>query len=328
MGHQSHVSLDIAEQIVTTRLLDAPRELVWRAFTESGQVEQWWGPVGFTTTTQQMEVRVGGVWRNVMHGPDGTDYPNRIAFTRVEPAALLAWAHDDDSGGEPWFHVAVTFEDLGERTRLTLRHIFPSGAARDHNIASYGSLQGVIDNNNRLASHLLAMAGERDFVIAREFDAPPRLLWRAWTDASLMARWWGPAIFTNTLCEVDARVGGRYRITMSGPYPGPGVTHYPVVGDYLEVVDGERLVMTVDCSGHPAAWHDMVRPGRAADDTNPAGTMLQTVSFEALAGERTRLTVRSRMVSAEVLAAMRGMGMHEGWSETLDRLAALAQELH
>jgi uncharacterized protein YndB with AHSA1/START domain len=329
MAHQTRVSLDVANEIITTRLFEAPRELVWRAYTESGQVEPWWGPVGFTTTTQQMDVRPGGLWRHTMHGPDGRDYPNRVAYTRVEPPALLAWAHDDDNGSHidsaPWFHVTVTFEALGDRTLVTMRHIFASGAARDANIEAFGSVQGAIDTTDRLAGYLVTMPGACDFIISREYDAPREHVWQAWTDPLRLARWWGPAIFTNTVCEVDLRVGGRYRIMMSGPYPGPQVTNYPVDGTYLEVVEPKRLMMTMDCAGHPSAWHDQVKPDRSAEERNPAGTMLQTVSFEALQAQRTRLTIRIRMVSAEILASMQRIGMSEGWSESLDRLGAELQ---
>jgi uncharacterized protein YndB with AHSA1/START domain len=320
MGHRTQVSLEVAHEIVTTRLFEAPSELVWRAYTDSDHVEQWWGPVGFTTTTQEMDVRPGGLWRHTMHGPDGRDYPNRIAYTRVERPWLLAWAHDDDSGGAPWFHVTITFEVLGERTLVTMRHIFPNGAARDANIKAFGSVQGAIDTTNRLAHHLVTMPEERDFIISREYDAPPERVWQVWTDPHHLARWWGPGIFTNTVCEVDVRVGGCYRIIMSGPYPGPGITDYPVDGVYTEVVEPERLVMTVDCAGNPSAWHDRIKPGRGPDERNPVGTMLQTVTFEALEAHRTRLTIRTRMVSAEILASMQRIGMREGWSESLDRL--------
>jgi uncharacterized protein YndB with AHSA1/START domain len=88
------------------------------------------------------------------------------------------------------------------------------------------------------------------------------------------------------------------------------------------VIEPERLVMTVDCTAHPGAWHDMVKPGRDADDPSPAGTMLQTVTFEALDTCRTRLTIRTRMFDAEILASMQRIGMREGWAESLDRLAA------
>jgi uncharacterized protein YndB with AHSA1/START domain len=321
MGHQTRTSLDVANEIITTRLFEAPRE-----------VEQWWGPVGFSTTTEQMDVRPGGLWRHTMHGPDGRNYPNRIAYTRVERPALLAWAHHDDSGAPvdsaPWFHVIVTFESLGERTLVTMRHIFPNGAARDANILAFGSVQGAVDTTNRLARHLVAMPGERDFIISREYLATREHVWQAWTDPQHLARWWGPGIFTNTMGEVDVRVGGRYRITMSGRYPGPAITDYPVDGVYVEVVEPERLVMTIDCAGHPGAWHDQVKPDRGADERNPAGTMLQTVTFEAVEAQRTRLTIRTRMVSAEILASMQRIGMREGWSESLDRLGAELQRMH
>jgi uncharacterized protein YndB with AHSA1/START domain len=66
-----------------TRFFEAPRELVFKAYTGSALTPQWWGPRGFTTTADQMDVRLGGVWRSVMHGPDGTDYPNKIVYTEV-----------------------------------------------------------------------------------------------------------------------------------------------------------------------------------------------------------------------------------------------------
>lgn len=328
MARTTQVFLDRApDEIVTTRLLDAPRELVWRAFTDHEQTSLWWGPVGFRTTTQATDLRVGGAWTHTMHGPDGRDWPNHIAYTRVEPPALLAWDHGTAPGAEPLFRVIVTFEALGDRTLLTLRHLFPSAEARDANIRMVGSVQGAIDTTDRLAAHLLTLPGERDFVIARDFDAPRERVWRAWTDATHLARWWGPSAFTNTVCEFDARVGGRWRITMSGAFPGPELSHYPVQGEVLEIVEPERLVLTIDCAGHPAWWHDKVKPDRRPDEPNPAGTMLQTIVLEALTPSRTRLTIRERMVSAEILASMRAMGMEQGWSESLDRLAAELQRM-
>ncbi len=65
-------------EIVLTRRIKAPRELVWEAYTKPEHVMQWYGPNGFTLTIHEMDVRVGGVWRFMMHGPDGTDYPNPI----------------------------------------------------------------------------------------------------------------------------------------------------------------------------------------------------------------------------------------------------------
>ena len=68
-------------EIITTRVLDAPRELVWKAWTDPKHVAEWWGPNGFTNTIHEMDVRPDGVWRFIMHGPDGVDYKNEIVFT-------------------------------------------------------------------------------------------------------------------------------------------------------------------------------------------------------------------------------------------------------
>lgn len=68
-------------EIVTTRPLDAPRDLAFQVWSDPKQIGEWWGPRGFTTTTKTMEFRPGGVWDHVMHGPDGKDYPNKIVFS-------------------------------------------------------------------------------------------------------------------------------------------------------------------------------------------------------------------------------------------------------
>jgi uncharacterized protein YndB with AHSA1/START domain len=154
----AQVSLDVApHKIVTTRVLHAPRALVWRAFTEPAHMVHWWGPQGFTTTVHEMQVRPGGVCRHTMHGPDGRDWPNHMVYTEVVEPEWLAWAHGTEPGGEPWFHASVRLATQGEGTLLTLTHIFPSGEARDFNIATYGSLQGAKDTLERLAGHLRVM---------------------------------------------------------------------------------------------------------------------------------------------------------------------------
>src|SRR5688500_17035285 len=97
-------------EIVVTREFDAPRELVWEAWTQPQHVAQWWGPRGFTNTIHEMAVKPGGVWRLTMHGPDGTDYPNKIVFTEVVKPARLVYEHSDDNPeANTHFNVTVTF---------------------------------------------------------------------------------------------------------------------------------------------------------------------------------------------------------------------------
>ena len=321
------MSLDAAAEIVTTRLLDAPVALVSRAFTASDQVVQWWGPVGFSTITIEMAVRTRGRWLHTMHGPDGTDHPNRFVYTKVVPHGLLDWAHDAGGDGQPLFHARAQFQALGERTLVALTHVFPSAAARDENIATYGSVQGAIDTTNRLAVHLVTMPTERDVVMAREYEAPRELVWQAFTEATHLSRRWGPAIFRLSRCEVDVRVGGSHSMTMTGPHPGPGDSDYALDGEFLELVAPEGIVVIQNCARHPTWWHDAVKPGRGPDEPNPAGTMLPTVALEALAATRTRVTICTTLLSAELLASMKRIGMTEGWSESLQRLGQELQAM-
>ncbi|HEX4084906.1 MAG TPA: SRPBCC family protein, partial [Chthoniobacteraceae bacterium] len=86
-------------EIIISRVFDAPRETVWEAITDPEQVVQWWGPHGFSTTIQEMDLRPGGVWNHVMHGPDGANYPNRSVFTEVVKPERLSYSHGGHKEG-------------------------------------------------------------------------------------------------------------------------------------------------------------------------------------------------------------------------------------
>jgi uncharacterized protein YndB with AHSA1/START domain len=155
-------SLDLASDprsMIATRIYDAPRELVWQAWTDPAHLAQWWGPDGFTTTTSAFEHRPGGVWRFVMHGPDGRDYQNRISFDEIVKPERIVYRHGGGDDVEPvQFTVTVTFEELGGKTRLTMRGVFPSAAERDRVIKEYGADKGLVQTLARLGQHLAAMA--------------------------------------------------------------------------------------------------------------------------------------------------------------------------
>jgi uncharacterized protein YndB with AHSA1/START domain len=146
---------DDARSIVQTRMFDAPRELVFEAWTAPEHVAQWFGPHGFTTTTEVMDLKPGGVWVFVMHGPDGTDYPNRIVYEEVNPPERLSYWHGD-GGEEHSFHVTVTFEQVGAQTRLTMRSLFPTVAARDFVVENYGAIEGGRQTLERLSQYVAA----------------------------------------------------------------------------------------------------------------------------------------------------------------------------
>jgi uncharacterized protein YndB with AHSA1/START domain len=141
-------------EIVLTRVFDAPRELVFEAWTDPEQVVQWWGPHGFTTTVHEMNVRPGGIWRFVMHGPDGTDYGNKVEFIEVTRPARLVYNHGPDGESDaPSFRVTVTFDEEDGGTRLTLRLVFKSSDERDRAV-EFGAVEGGKQTLERLAEHL------------------------------------------------------------------------------------------------------------------------------------------------------------------------------
>jgi len=154
-------SLDLEHDprmIIGTRVLDAPRELVWRAWTDPKHLAQWWGPNGFTTTTSSFDMRVGGVWRFVMHGPDGRDYQNRITFDEIVKPERIVYHHGGGEDVEPvQFRTTVAFEDLDGKTRLTMTGVFPSAAERERVIKEYGADQGLVQTLSRLADYLTKM---------------------------------------------------------------------------------------------------------------------------------------------------------------------------
>src|SRR5258708_26968726 len=100
-------------EIVISRVISAPPELVFEAFTEVRHLSQWWGPEGFTTTTRAFEFRVGGEWDFVMHGPDGTDYQERSSWTEIAPPERIALLHGEAPGDPNRFAAVVTVAPRG-----------------------------------------------------------------------------------------------------------------------------------------------------------------------------------------------------------------------
>jgi uncharacterized protein YndB with AHSA1/START domain len=145
-------------EIVLSRDFDAPRELVFQAYTDPRHVNAWWGPDGFTNTLQEMDVRPGGRWRFIMHGPDGTDWPNRITYREVAAPERLVFDHGEDVDDDPGaFHVTITFDDLGNRrTRVTQRMLFATAAQRE-GVISFGAVELGNQTLRKLAEYLKTM---------------------------------------------------------------------------------------------------------------------------------------------------------------------------
>jgi uncharacterized protein YndB with AHSA1/START domain len=151
------VSGAVDRQIVLTRMYEAPRERVFDAFTSEDHLQHWWGPDGFTITSDEFDMRPGGVWRFTMHGPDGVDYPNVITYRNVTRPELLTYEHTsqpeaEDSG----FEVTATFDAFMGMTILTMRMVFASAWDRDAVTEKYHAVEGGRQTLERLNEFLKA----------------------------------------------------------------------------------------------------------------------------------------------------------------------------
>jgi len=295
-------------ELVITRVFDAPRDLVFQCWTEPEHLQHWQGaPRGFTVTTQESDIRPGGFFRICMRSPEGVNHwlrgdyreilkPERIVFTHVWQDA------DGESGKETLVTIALMEHD--GKTELTLRQTgFQSVESRDGHGYGWTSAFDV------LTDYLAQMGGlrnssnslERELVITRVFDAPRDLVFKAWTEAEHLKRWWGPHGFTNPVCEVDLRVGGAWRIVMRFRDGNEHIFN----AVYREIVPPERLVFT----------------NTALDkDGKPLLEGLTTVTFGDLGG-KTQLTLQTRMVGLVPYAGRMLDGMEPGWTQSLERLA-------
>ncbi|MEZ5088944.1 MAG: SRPBCC family protein [Micropruina sp.] len=136
------VSAQEDREIVVSRIIGAPRDLVFEAFTEVRHLSQWWGPAGFTTTTRSFEFAVGGEWIFTMRGPDETIYAEWITWTEIVPPERIAMRHGEHRDDPNAFDSFLTFEALDHSTRVELRTVFPTKQQRDEAAEKYHAIEG------------------------------------------------------------------------------------------------------------------------------------------------------------------------------------------
>jgi uncharacterized protein YndB with AHSA1/START domain len=141
--------------LIFTKEFNSPRELVWDAWTNPDYISDWWGPKGFTTTIQQMDVVPGGVWRFIMHGPDGRNYKSKIQFIEVVKPERLVYKHVEEEGTGPvHFRVEVLFTQLGKKTSVSMKMTFDSPENLDQLNRDRGIENGARDTLERLMACL------------------------------------------------------------------------------------------------------------------------------------------------------------------------------
>jgi uncharacterized protein YndB with AHSA1/START domain len=139
-------------EIVSSRIVNASRDLVYTAWTAPNHLKNWWGPAGFTNTFNRFDLRPGGKWSFIMHGPDKGNYPNECEFLKIDKPALIAWKRFS----KPIFQVVVTFEEVAaNRTKIIFKMIFNS-AEECNKIKAFAPDKNE-ENFDRLENELIKM---------------------------------------------------------------------------------------------------------------------------------------------------------------------------
>lgn len=145
--------------IIGECIFDATPEQVWQAWSDPNVISLWWGPQGFTTTTESIEMKPNGVWKFVMHGPDGRDYHNKIVYIEVAKPEKLVYRHaGEDDTENVKFRVTVNFQEQGSKTKMTMEMVFESAAELERVQKEYGAIEGLEDTMTRLGEYLASKA--------------------------------------------------------------------------------------------------------------------------------------------------------------------------
>ena len=152
---------DIEREIVLSKVVAAPRSLVFKAWTDPEHLPRWFGPAGFTCETQEIDIRVGGRWRFLFIGPDGTRWTNRMVFLKIDAPRRLEMEHGADKDDDPGrFRVIVTFDEQSDgKTVVTLRQLHPTRAQREAGIG-FGAVELGYQTLEKLAAHVTATIRE------------------------------------------------------------------------------------------------------------------------------------------------------------------------
>lgn len=324
--HGAHAPAEVmaeGKELVLTRTINAPRGLVFQAWINPVHLARWWGPHGFTNPVCELDVRPGGAIRIDMQAPDGTVYPMKGSFQEVqEPDRIVftSTAFEDDQGRPLLENLnTVTFTEQDGKTTITLRAKVVR-AAPELAGALAGMEQGWSESLERLEALVDGDAPpDQDFIIRRELQAPRTLVYKAWTEADRLARWFGPKGFTMLATNLDLRPGGAFHYGMQSP---DGKTMW---GKWVfrEIVPNTRLVFVASFSDeqarvtrHPLAAHWPLE-------------VLSTVTFTDNQG-RTLITMRASAINATAeereMFTSNFAGMTQGWTGTLEQLVEYLEQ--
>ena len=297
---------DLTAEVTITRMLDAPADLVFRAWTEGEHLAKWYAPEGFGVARAESDAREGGAFTIVMQGPDGAEYPLWGTYTEFDPPTkLIASATAAGPDGTPALDsvTTVTLVDHDGKTEMTVHE--KASALTPEAAPMLAGMEVGLQQTLRKLDDVVTGAIDRSIVLSRMLQAPREHVFGLWTSAEHLANWWGPNGFTVTTHEADIRPGGVWRFTMHGP----DGTDYPNVIHYEEVRAPEVITFV------------------HRDDVGEMPPFRGTITLDDFQGT-TILTMRTVFVSADELRQqVEKVGAIEGGNQTLDRLVGYAEEV-
>jgi len=137
------------------RTFKAPIDLMWEVWTNPEHIANWWGPNGFTNTIHKMDFQEGGEWTLTMHGPDGTNFPNRSIYKEIIPFKKIVFEHFN-----PHFFTTVLFESKGEETQIDWTMLFDTAEMRETIIKAHKADEGQKQNMEKLEKYISKMYSE------------------------------------------------------------------------------------------------------------------------------------------------------------------------
>jgi uncharacterized protein YndB with AHSA1/START domain len=246
--------------LTTSRVFDAPRERVYKAWTDPKQLVMWFAPEGFVISRCELDVRAGGKLRIDMKGADpalGPDFyekkfPGKGVYREVVANERLAFTFDAETekGAPPLtMLMSVLFEDQGRKTKITIHQTADTVAGYEE-LVKIGAAEGLRQSLDKLTALLEGKAADtitevkgRTLTLTRVFDAPRDTVWTAYTDPAHIVKWMFAKDWESPFAETDVRAGGRFRIGMRpADHTEEG---FVVEGTYREVKKPERIVQVL-----------------------------------------------------------------------------------
>lgn len=303
-----------SNELVLTRVFDAPVNLVWDAWTDPKKTAKWWGPRGFSITTKSKDLKPGGKWIYTVHGPDGVDYPNVTTYFVVEPLKRLEYDHGANENQKALFRVNVLFSEAKGKTTMKMTMTFES-PERAKELSVFIKQAGGNSTWDRLGEYLDEECNDKKvFLLNRVFESPIDLVFEMFTNPVHIEKWQPPTGFTMKILEGKVEAGSSVFYEM-----GNNEVKFFGRSTYEKIIRPEFISFIqefCDENGkntkHPGA---PIWPMR----------WLTSVAFTAEDKTSTRITLKSEIIdshtSAELEAFMSARGgMTQGWTGSLDRL--------